>query len=119
MGPSDGGLCRQVVLIRKCISISITEVVNEPAYSGHCRQVVLIRKCISITEVVNEPAYSGHCRQVLILHEKSIRLVSLDTYILSTSTQVEMNVCINSEVQQSLENLTLWKLCLLLSCVFT
>ena len=37
-GSSDGGLCRQVVLIQRCISI--TEVAHGAAYSGHYRQVV-------------------------------------------------------------------------------
>ena len=34
------------------------------AYSGLCRQVVLIKRCISITEGVRGSAYSGLCRQV-------------------------------------------------------
>ena len=37
MRPRDGGLCRQVVLIQRCMSI--TEEVHGAAYNGHCRQV--------------------------------------------------------------------------------
>ena len=48
------GLCRQVVLIQRYISI--TEVTNGAAYSGLCRQVVLIQRCISITEVTHGAA---------------------------------------------------------------
>ena len=39
--PNDGGLCRQVVLIQRCFTI--TRVTNELAYSGHFRQVVCVR----------------------------------------------------------------------------
>ena len=38
-GPSDGGPCRQVVLIQRCISI--TDVVHGAAHSGHYREVRL------------------------------------------------------------------------------
>ena len=41
-GPSDGGLCRQVVLILRYNSI--TEVVYGAAYSGLYRQVVFLHK---------------------------------------------------------------------------
>ena len=34
MGPSDGGLCRQVVLLERCIIVA-----HGAAYSGHYRQV--------------------------------------------------------------------------------
>ena len=64
-GPSDGGLCRQVILVQKCISI--TEVAHGAAYSGLYRQVVLVQKCISITEVAHGAAYSGLCRQVILI----------------------------------------------------
>ena len=36
-GPSDCGLCRQVVLVRRCIRI--IKVAYGPAYSGLCIQV--------------------------------------------------------------------------------
>ena len=40
---------------------------NVPVYSGLCRQVVLIQRCSSITEEANVPVYSGLCRQVILL----------------------------------------------------
>ena len=56
-GPRDGGLCRQVVLEQRCISI--IEVAHGAAYNGLCRQVVLIQGYLSITMVSHGSAYSG------------------------------------------------------------
>ena len=44
-GPYNCGLCRQVVLVRRCFSR--TGVDNEPAYCGLYRQVVLVQRCFS------------------------------------------------------------------------
>ena len=42
--PSDGGLCRQVVLTQKCIDM--TEVACVTDYSGHYRQVVFLMQVL-------------------------------------------------------------------------
>ena len=50
---------------------------NGAAYSGLCTQVVLIQRCISIIEVANGAAYSGHNRQMVFLCKWSLRQGSL------------------------------------------
>ena len=42
---------------------------EEPNHGGLCRQVVPIQRCYSMTEVANEPAHSGLYRQVVFLYE--------------------------------------------------
>ena len=45
---------------KTCLQLSFTG----PSNRGLCRQVVLVQRCFSTTEVDNEPAYSGLYRQV-------------------------------------------------------
>ena len=78
-GPSNRGLCRQVVLIQRCFSTS--EVDNEPTYCGLYRQVVLVRRCFSTTEVDNEPAYCGLYRHVVFIYKWSLKLRQVSLYM--------------------------------------
>ena len=55
-GAATSDHCRQVVLIQKCIIVSLKWPMHEAATSGHCRQVVLIQRCFSITEVAHGAA---------------------------------------------------------------
>jgi hypothetical protein len=55
-GPRDGGLCRQVVLIKRCFTI--TNVGTEPANSGHCRQVVFKTGFPTYRRITFEPLYN-------------------------------------------------------------
>ena len=50
----------------------MTEVDYVTAYCGLCRQVVLVQRCISMTEVDYVPAYCGLCRQVVLGQVKFI-----------------------------------------------
>ena len=45
--------------------LSMNNHSREQVNGDLCRQVVLVKKCISITEVAHGAAYCGHYRQVV------------------------------------------------------
>ena len=51
-----------------------------PSNCGLCRQVVLVRRCFSTTEVDNEAVHRGSHRQVVFLCEQSLRQALLYVY---------------------------------------
>ena len=54
-----------------------TTTLKGPSDSGLCRHVVLVQRCVSITEVDHETAYIGHCRQVDFVYRLPLGQVSL------------------------------------------
>ena len=72
-------------------AFNTTEVAHGAAYSGLCRQVVLIQRCINTTEMAHGAAYSGLYRQVVFLYTVCVMYVCTCKYYMYIN--VHMYAC--------------------------